>query len=45
MCSPDYAFGAVLADVVISGLVVAAMVLLGVFVWRVIVRTRKPVKR
>lgn len=45
MCKPDEVFGAIMADVIITGLVAAALVLLGVFVFRVIVRTRKPARR
>lgn len=45
MCKPDEVFGAVVADVLVSSLVVAALILLGVFVFRVIVRTRKRAAR
>jgi len=45
MCQANEQFGAVMADVIISALVAAALVLLGVFVYRVIVRTRKAARR
>ena len=45
MCKPSEVFGAVVADTLISALVIAALVLLGVFVTRVIVRTRKRAAR
>lgn len=45
MCKPDEIFGAVVADVLISALVVAALTLLGVFVYRVIIRTRRRAAR
>lgn len=45
MCQANAQFGAVMADILISALVAAALVLLGVFVYRVIVRTRKRAAR
>jgi len=45
MCQPDEIFGAVCADVIISALVICGLILLGVFTYRVIVRTRKRATR
>ena len=45
MCQPDEIFGAVCADVIISALVICGLILLGVFTYRVIVRTRKQVRK
>lgn len=45
MNTADQLFGIIAADVLIGGLIIAAMILLGVFVYRVIVRTRRAVRK
>jgi hypothetical protein len=45
MCKPDQLFAIISADVITSALVIAGLVLLGVFTYRVIVRTRRPARK
>jgi hypothetical protein len=45
MCKPDQIFATVLTDVIFSGLAACLLTLLGVFTCRVIVRTRRSVRR